>query len=112
MADDQNFPTAIVPARPGTAIERYDRLAHVYGDPMETLMQMQSPVLGSDDEEVRLRAAAELLPYRHPKLKVSEVRHSGDGAPGGGMTININIGAGKDPVTAAVDVTPAVDPLS
>jgi hypothetical protein len=109
MADEHNFPTAIVPTRPGTAIERYDKLAEQFADPMVTLFMMQDPVLGSPDDEVRLRAAAELMPYRYPKLKLTEIRGAGGPGGPGGFTININIGAGEKP---AIDITPEVDPLS
>jgi hypothetical protein len=113
MADEQNFPTAIVPTRPGTAIERYDRLAEQFGDPMMTLFVMQSPQLGSENEEVRLRAASELLPYRYPKLRSSEMNVNAQGA--GQVNIQINIGGPPPPRTLAAPAAPSaveVDPLS
>lgn len=114
MADEQNFPTAIVPNRPGTAVERYDRLAEQFGDPMTTLFVMQSTTIGSADENVRLQAAKELLPYRYPKLRASETTINAQGA--GQVNIQINIGGGPlPPARPALDTPPPaveVDPLS
>ncbi|HEY6009734.1 MAG TPA: hypothetical protein VIU40_15520, partial [Geobacteraceae bacterium] len=59
VADEQDFPTAIVPTRPGTAVERYDDFAAQFGDPMATLFVVQAT---SPFEENRIRAASELLP--------------------------------------------------
>lgn len=60
------------------------------------------------NEELSLRACAELIPYRYPKLKMQETRLSAEA--GAGVSVTINIGA-ADPVAAAIDVTP-LDPLS
>lgn len=109
VADEQDFPTAIVPTRPGTAVERYDDFAAQFGDPMATLFVVQAT---SPFEENRIRAASELLPYRYPKLKVSEVRFGG--AAPGAVNIQINIGSpsAADPRQSVVGTPAAVDPLS
>ncbi len=110
MPDEQNFPTAIVPTRPGGISERWDQLARRFGDPLAKLFLIQATTY---DEDRAIRAAAELLPYRYPKLKVSETRLSAaDGA--GGVSVTINIGQPLDPAMRAIDVTPAdlPDPLS
>lgn len=120
MADEQNFPTAIVPTQPGTVVQRFDRLARTFGDPMAKLFMLQratrreydrdSQLVEVPDTEMQFRAAAELMPYRYPKLKVAEVRHSGAG--GAGVNIQINFAAPAPPPT--VDVTPTTeeDPLT
>jgi hypothetical protein len=95
MGDEQNYPTAIVPTRPGPAHERFDRLAEQFGDPMTTLFITQSPLVGSKDEELRVRAAAELMPYRYAKLRTSELNVNAQGA--GNVNIQINIGAAPPP---------------
>jgi hypothetical protein len=52
-------------------MDLYDVYAEQHGDPMLTLFQIQG------DKEIepslRLRAAADLLPYRYPKRKAVEL---------------------------------------
>ena len=123
MTDDTCLPTAIVPARPlATARERFDTLARRFGDPMVRLFLLQhatvpgaDPVTGAPverpDTEMQFKAAAELMPYRYPKLKVSDVNHSG--APPGG-TLNVQINFNAPPACTEVEVsavTPLIDPL-
>lgn len=103
-SDEQSYPTAIVPAKPGSSIERYERYAKTFGDPMAKLFLLQN----CGDIEYEFKAAAELMPYRYPKLKVSEVRHSG--APAA-VNIQINMGGPPAPPPAPRAVAPAVDPL-
>lgn len=118
MTDD-SFPTAILPARAKGHVplaERFDALARRIGDPLTTLflsLQATRVVTVSEgqavevpDQEMRFRAAAELMPYRYPKLKASEVHFTGQG---GGPTVNIQINV--EAPTQVSAVTPAVDPL-
>ena len=106
MTDDSSLstlPTATLPTRPlATARERFDTLARRFGDPMTRLFMLQHatvPGIAVDgspverpDTEMQFKAAAELMPYRYPKLKVSDVNHSG-AAPGGTLNVQINFGA-------------------
>lgn len=125
MTDDTNLstlPTAILPTRPlATARERFDTLARRFGDPMARLFMLQHAEIthvledGTEvsrpDTEMQFKAAAELMPYRYPKLKVSDVNHSGT-APGGTLNVQINISsppACREEVVSSV-TTPA-DPL-
>lgn len=102
--DADAFPTAIVPTRPEPVFVRFDKLARQFGDPMAKLFSIQS----CGDAELEFRAAAELMPYRYPRLKSSEtVLRAGDGE--GGVNIVINFGTPQPPT---IDVTPAVDPLA
>ncbi len=133
MADD-TFPTAIVPARPNLSTrEKFDTLARRLGDPMARLFLLtqatvdtvneDGTVTARPDTEMQFRAAAELMPYRYPKLKASEVTHTGSGAPGG-VNIQINIGMApqettrvssptqvENVVSSVSSVIPPVDPL-
>ena len=58
---------------PRTFAMKFDALCQLYGDPLAGLFAL---AYSTQDEEVRLRALAELLPYRHPRLK--QVEHTGD----------------------------------
>jgi hypothetical protein len=86
-SDEQSFPTAIVPTRPGGFIAHYDALAEQYGDPALTLFTLQR----DGDSDMRFKAAAELMQYRHPKLRAETVTHKG-AAGAGQVNIQINIG--------------------
>ena len=119
MADEHHFPTAIVPAQPGSVAQRFDRLARAFGDPMAKLFLLQSakarhPLTGeatdNPDLDMQFKAAAELMPYRYPKLKIQENRGDAGGG-GGGVVIQINLG-GEAPPTIDVTPQPEVDPLS
>jgi len=108
MTDDSSFPTSIVPTRPVPLAERWDTLARRIKDPVVTLFTM----LESSDAEMRFKAAAELMPYRYPKLKASEVNFTGAGGGGPAVNIQINLGGPKtDPVVVS-SVTSPVDPLT
>jgi hypothetical protein len=113
MADEQNFPTAIVPTRPGGVEKRWDDMARRFGDPMARLFFLANNSL---NEDTQARCASELMPYRYPKLRVQELRAGEGGA--GAVSVTINFGARPDPVARALDVTPvpaalppAPDPL-
>jgi hypothetical protein len=120
MTDDTSFPTAIVPARPFASVrERFDTLARRLGDPMARLFLLQNATTtyvlddGSSverpDQEMQFRAAAELMPYRYPKLKVSDVNHTG-ATPGGTLNIQINISPPNREEVVSL-VIPSTDPL-
>jgi len=49
----------------------YDELCEIYGDPLEVLFDMQGDPLIDDD--VRIKAAKELIGYRHAKRRAIEV---------------------------------------
>lgn len=125
MTDDNSIstlPTAILPTRPlATARERFDTLARRFGDPMTRLFLLQHstiPGVAADgspverpDTEMQFKAAAELMPYRYPKLKVSDVNHSG-APPGGTLNVQINISAPQQIKEVEVSaVTIPADPL-
>ena len=119
MTDDTSFPTAIVPSRPGLSTrERFDTLARRLGDPMVRLFLLQhATVPGPEGKEVpdtdmQFKAAAELMPYRYPKLKVSDVHHTG-AAPGGTLNVQINFLPPPVPDQGKVvsSVIPPTDPL-
>lgn len=93
MSDDSHFPTAIIPHRPVDARERFDTLARRFGDPMAKLFLLQN----CGDPELEFKSAAELMPYRYPRLKSSETVINAQGAEQ--VNIQINIGG------------PAIDPL-
>lgn len=101
--DSQDFPVAIIPSRPTPTAQKWDTLARRIADPMVTLfLALQSP-----SEEMRFKAAAELMPYRHRRLRPSDP----DGGPGGTGTqvnVQINIGSERQEVSAVI---PSVDPL-
>lgn len=105
MADDTSFPTAIVPARPGSTAERWDSLARAYGDPMAKLFLLAAT--GTTEDTQRM-AAAELLPYRFPKLRAQETVINAQGA--GQVNVQINIG-GAPPPPPALPAPADVDPL-
>jgi len=52
-------------------MDLYDSYAEQHGDPVLTLFEIQ----GNSELEpsLRLRAAADLLPYRHPRRKAVEI---------------------------------------
>jgi hypothetical protein len=108
MSDESQFPTAIVPARPlSSTQEKFDKLAQRFGDPMAKLFVLQQ--CGNPDLE--FKAAAELLPYRHPRLKQSELAVNAQGA--GQVNIQINIGGPPPaPSAAAEPVAVTPDPLT
>jgi hypothetical protein len=125
MTDDTSFPTAILPSRPGLSTrERFDTLARRLGDPMVRLFLLQhatvpgpvDPTTGEvkevPDTEMQFKAAAELMPYRYPKLKVSDIHHSG-AAPGGTLNVQINFLPPPVPDQGKVvsSVIPPTDPL-
>lgn len=101
--DSEHFPTAIVPTRPAPTSEKWDTLARRIADPMTTLFCL----LQSQDPDTRFKAAAELMPYRHRKLRPADPEGAG-GA--GGPTVNIQINVG-DQVSQVSAVIPSVDPL-
>jgi hypothetical protein len=88
MADDTDFPTAIVPYRPGAVAERFDQLARRFGDPLTKLFILAA---AGTTEDTQRMAASELLPYRYPRLRASEMNVNAQGA--GQVNIQINIGA-------------------
>ena len=106
--DDLIKPTAIMPTRPAPLAERYDLLARRFGDPLARLFVIANT---SPFEEYRLRASAELLPYRYPKLRAQELSlAAGSQSP---ITINITLGPAPSAPPAEIDVTPpAGDPLA
>ena len=122
--DSEDFPRAIIPSRPAQTREKFDTLARRIADPMVTLflsMKATTTAIAADgtvkevpDQEMRFKAAAELMPYRYPKLKTTDVNHSGlpPGA-GGAVNIQINIGSptSEKVVSVASSVIPPVDPL-
>jgi hypothetical protein len=70
--DPEDFPVAIIPTRPAgiePLKDRWDTLARRIGDPLVTLFLLQAP---DQPPDLRFKAAAELLPYRHRKLKPHE----------------------------------------
>jgi hypothetical protein len=71
---------------PRTFAMKFDALCTLYGDPLAGLFAL---AYGTQDEELRLRALAELLPYRHPRLK--QVEHTGDGRTGPQVVMQINM---------------------
>jgi len=73
-------------AAPRTFAMKFDALCALYGDPLAGLFAL---AYSTSDEEVRLRALAELLPYRHPRLK--QVEHTGDGRNGPQVVMQINM---------------------
>jgi hypothetical protein len=62
--------------------EKYDILAMVHGDPVETIFQIMA---ASEQEEVRLRAADMLMSYRYPRMKAAE------GTPQNAPVLNFNV---------------------
>jgi len=72
--------------QPRTFAMKFDALCALYGDPLAGLFAL---AYSTSDEEVRLRALAELLPYRHPRLK--QVEHTGDGRNGPQVVMQINM---------------------
>jgi hypothetical protein len=107
MTDDTSFPTTLVPVRPVPLAERWDTLARRIKDPVVTLFT----ALESPDPEMRFKAAAELMPYRYPKLKASEVNFTGAGGGGPAVAIQINIASPATDRVQVSSVTPPVDPL-
>lgn len=96
--EQENYPTAIIPTRPEGIARRYDALARQFRDPLVTLFTLQD----EEDPELRFKAAAELLPYRYPKLRAQEVTHKGDAGGAGGVNIQINFQTpGASPTSAA-----------
>jgi hypothetical protein len=104
--DSQDFPRAIVPNKPGSTIERFDRLCRVFGDPLVTMFSC----LQSQDPETRFKAAAELLPYRHRKLKPSE-DPADRGATTAPVLVQINFQKSGDQVSLPSSVISTVNPL-
>lgn len=102
--DSEDFPTAIVPTRLAPTIDKWDTLARRIADPMTTLFCL----LNSVAPDVRFKAAAELMPYRHRKLRPADPE--GAGGTGQQVNIQINIGSG-DQVSQVTAVIPQVDPL-
>lgn len=78
-------PTAIIPHRPVPLQERFDLLARRLGDPLVRLFLIAST---SQSEENQIRAASELLPYRYPKLRATEVKLDGASTA---IQFNINL---------------------
>lgn len=112
--DSKNFPTAIVPNRSyGSTREKFDTLARRLGDPMARLFLLQEAKkvdidgVERPDTEMQFKAAAELMPYRYPKLKVAEVHHTGAGGAGL-FNIQINLGVAPKETTQEVEVSPSV----
>ena len=108
------LPAAQLPTRPlATARERFDTLARRFGDPMTRLFMLQRATLSGPegrevpDTEMHFKAASELMPYRYPKLKVSDVNHSG-AAPGG--TLNVQINFSLPPQSQDILVSPVTTP--
>ena len=90
---------------------KFDALCQLYGDPLAGLFAL---AYGTQDEEVRLRALAELLPYRHPRLK--QVEHTGDGRTGPQVVMQINMSPSQAREVAVLTQGPglsrALSPLS
>lgn len=117
MTDDTdlaNFPRAPTGLRPTLSTrEKFDTLARRLGDPMARLFLLTNATIDTIDEkgsvvsrpdtEMQFRAAAELMPYRYPKLKASEVNHTG--AVGAGV-LNIQINIGSAPQATAIPSSP------
>lgn len=103
-ADSEDFPKAIIPHRPAPTQERYDTLARRIADPMVTLFLLQQPEYPPD---LRFKAAAELMPYRHRKLRPHDPDSSG-AATGQQVNVQIIIGEERHQVSAVI---PTVDPL-
>lgn len=102
--DPADFPTAIVPIRAAPTSEKWDTLARRIADPMTTLFCL----LQSTDPDLRFKAAAELMPYRHRKLRPADPE--GGGGTGQQVNVQINIGS-TDQVSQVTTVIPVVDPL-
>jgi hypothetical protein len=101
VADDQTFPTAIIPTRPVGIECRYDALAEQFGDPVVKMFRLAN---GAEDERVQLQAASELMSYRYTKPKAAPDIAISTG--GGGLVINIGAPP-ADPAMQAIDVTPS-----
>jgi hypothetical protein len=74
--------------------EKYDTLAMIYGDPVETIFHI---MLKSQDEEVKLRAAEMLMSYRYPRVKAAE----GNIAKAPVLNFNVTMPHPELPVNAA-----------
>jgi hypothetical protein len=74
--------------------EKYDTLAMIYGDPVETIFHI---MLKSQDEEVKLRAAEMLMSYRYPRVKAAE----GNVAKAPVLNFNVTMPHPELPVNAA-----------
>jgi hypothetical protein len=52
--------------------EKYDTLALLYGDPVETVFAIMSGAFHANDHDTALQAAGVLMRYRFPQVKASE----------------------------------------
>jgi hypothetical protein len=103
--DSEDFPVAIIPTRPAglePLKDRFDKLARRIADPLVTLFTLQL----SSDPDLQFKAAAELMPYRHRKLKPQE-DPSDRGATGQQVNVQINFSDGSSKqVSLPSSVTP------
>lgn len=104
--DSKDFPTAITPTRPGPLGERFDRLARVFGDPLVTLFTLQQ----APDPDLRFKAAAELMPYRHRRLKPQEDPADRTAATAQ-VLVQINFDDSRKQVSLVSAVSTPADPL-
>jgi hypothetical protein len=105
--DSEHFPTAILPSKPGPLAERWDRLARVLGDPLVVLFEMCGP---NTPPDLRFKAAAELLPYRHRRLKPQEDPTDLARATQN-VLVQINFDNSSKPPSLVSAVIPRLDPL-
>jgi hypothetical protein len=106
VADQDDFPTAIIPTRPGSFERRYDDLARELGDPLKKMFLLQA---GAEKEETQLAAASKLVERRYPKPAAPPFAIQANE----GSSLVINFGSAPLPLTPgspvddAIDVTPA-----
>jgi hypothetical protein len=108
VADQDDFPTAIIPTRPGSFERRYDDLAKELGDPLKKMFLLQA---SAEKEETQLAAASKLVERRYPKPAAPPFAIQANE----GSSLVINFGSAPlpltpgstDPVDDAIDVTPA-----
>ena len=108
--DSEDFPVAIIPAKPQglePLRDRFDKLARRIADPLTTLFLLQL----SPDPDLQFKAAAELMPYRHRKLKPKEDPED-RGGPSSQVNVQINFSDGSSKeVSLPSSVTRPADPL-
>jgi hypothetical protein len=70
--------------------EKYETLALIYGDPVETVFNiMAKQAAAGGDDEITLRAAEMLISYRFPRIKAAE-----DSGKNSGPALNFYIDTG------------------
>jgi hypothetical protein len=103
VADQDDFPTAIIPTRPGSFERRYDDLAKELGDPLKKMFLLQA---SAEKEETQLAAAAKLVERRYPKPAAPPFAIQAN--EGSSLVINFaHALPAPEAVDDAIDVTPA-----